>query len=85
MSSGYSVKKQIECICPRCDRKHKMSLFWTGKLPPRKLCINCKEISLSLDEEVNSSPTSIKSSIINIGKSYPLDPDSRARDLEYEF
>jgi transposase-like protein len=31
-----------KCICPRCNRKHKMRLFWTGKGTPKKHCKNCK-------------------------------------------
>jgi len=33
-----SVNKKVPCICPRCESKHDVDFFYTGKLPARKFC-----------------------------------------------
>ncbi len=38
----YDSKKKIECICPKCGQKHKMTLHWIGRGVPRKYCALCK-------------------------------------------
>jgi len=38
-----SPKKFTDCICPRCETKHKMRLYWVGKLPARKYCWTCNK------------------------------------------
>ncbi len=35
-------KKKIECICPKCGQKHKMTFHWIGRGTPRKYCALCK-------------------------------------------
>lgn len=44
-ASGYGTK-QVECKCPNsnCNKKHKMTLYWVGKLPAPKLCSSCRGI-----------------------------------------
>jgi len=38
----YDNKKKVECICPKCGQKHKMTLHWIGRGIPRKYCPLCK-------------------------------------------
>lgn len=37
-----SSRRSIKCICPRCGKKHKLSLFWTGDGIPKKYCKKCQ-------------------------------------------
>jgi hypothetical protein len=39
---SFNDKLKVECICPKCDQKHKMSLHWIGRGTPRKYCSGCK-------------------------------------------
>ena len=39
---NYNDKIKVECICPKCDRKHKISFHWIGRGIPRKYCPACK-------------------------------------------
>jgi len=34
---------QVECICPKCDKKHIMNFHWIGRGTPRKYCQNCRD------------------------------------------
>jgi hypothetical protein len=36
-------KTKVECICPKCDKKHIMNFRWIGRGTPRKFCPSCKE------------------------------------------
>ena len=36
-------KSKVECICPKCDKKHIMNFHWIGRGTPRKYCHNCRE------------------------------------------
>ena len=36
-------KSKVECICPKCDKKHVMNFHWIGRGMPRKYCQNCRE------------------------------------------
>ena len=38
----YDAKKKVECICPKCGQKHKMTFHWIGRGIPRKYCPPCK-------------------------------------------
>jgi hypothetical protein len=38
----FDNKKKVECICPKCGQKHKMTLHWIGRGIPRKYCALCK-------------------------------------------
>ncbi|CAB1084096.1 hypothetical protein D1AOALGA4SA_11629 [Olavius algarvensis Delta 1 endosymbiont] len=38
----YNDKVKVECICPKCDRKHSLNLHWIGRGTPRKYCHACK-------------------------------------------
>ena len=40
--SQYNDKKKVDCICPKCGRKHVMSFHWSGRGTPRKYCPPCK-------------------------------------------
>jgi hypothetical protein len=36
-------KSKVECICPKCDKKHFLSFHWIGRGTPRKYCQNCRD------------------------------------------
>lgn len=38
----YYDKNKIECICPKCGKKHVMNFRWIGRGTPRKFCPSCK-------------------------------------------
>ena len=38
----YYDKMKIECICPKCGKKHVMNFRWIGRGTPRKFCPLCK-------------------------------------------
>jgi hypothetical protein len=38
----YNDKTKVECICPKCGRKHIMTFHWIGRGIPRKYCPLCK-------------------------------------------
>jgi len=35
-------KAYVECICPKCRKRHTMQLHWTGDFTPRKYCKQCR-------------------------------------------
>ena len=35
-------KVKVECICPKCGKKHVMNFHWIGRGTPRKFCPLCK-------------------------------------------
>lgn len=35
-------KMKVECICPKCGKKHMMNFHWIGRGTPRKFCPPCK-------------------------------------------
>ena len=35
-------KTRVECICPKCGKKHVMNFHWIGRGIPRKFCPLCK-------------------------------------------
>jgi len=35
-------KMKVECICPKCGKKHMMNFHWIGRGTPRKFCTLCK-------------------------------------------
>lgn len=35
--------KLVECMCPKCERKHKIKMKWTGRGVPRVYCRACRE------------------------------------------
>jgi hypothetical protein len=39
---SYNEKKKVDCICPKCGRKHVMAFHWIGRGIPRKYCPSCK-------------------------------------------
>jgi len=39
---NFNDKLKVECICPKCGQKHKLSLHWIGRGTPRKYCSSCK-------------------------------------------
>jgi|GEM_PF-2182978 len=43
----YNAKMKVDCICPKCDRKHVMAFHWIGRGIPRKYCPSCKGSYLS--------------------------------------
>ena len=36
-------KSNVECICPKCDKKHLLNFHWIGRGTPRKYCQNCRD------------------------------------------
>jgi hypothetical protein len=35
-------KMKVECICPKCGKKHTMNFHWIGRGTPRKFCPLCR-------------------------------------------
>jgi Zn finger protein HypA/HybF involved in hydrogenase expression len=35
-------KGKVDCLCPKCNKVHKMNFMWTGKGMPRKFCPECR-------------------------------------------
>lgn len=42
-------RTSVECICPRCGVRHKLSFFWSGRGVPKKYCIVCKGVISAFD------------------------------------
>ena len=38
----FNDKMKVECLCPKCGRKHVMTFHWIGRGTPRKYCPSCK-------------------------------------------
>ena len=38
----FIIKTDVECICPKCKKRHTMQLHWTGDFTPRKYCKQCR-------------------------------------------
>lgn len=36
-----SLKRNIECKCPKCQKVFYRNMIWTGRLPARKFCDEC--------------------------------------------
>lgn len=36
-------KSKVECICPKCSRRHIMAIHWIGRGTPRKFCSVCRD------------------------------------------
>jgi len=37
-------KTKVECICPKCGRRHVVNFHWVGRGTPRKFCPLCKNL-----------------------------------------
>ena len=37
-------KMKMECICPKCGKKHFVNFHWIGRGTPRKFCPPCKGV-----------------------------------------
>ena len=59
MSSLRSHRRYIVCICPKCNKKHKHHIFWTGKGVPRIFCSICKSIA----DEDNIEPYAVNNKV----------------------
>lgn len=35
-------KMKVECLCPKCGKKHVMNFHWIGRGTPRKFCQFCR-------------------------------------------
>ena len=46
--SAPGTRKERWCLCPRCGRKHKKTIFFTGKGTPKKFCRLCNR---QIDEQ----------------------------------
>jgi hypothetical protein len=40
---GDIYKSKVECICPKCGKRHVMNFHWIGRGTPRKFCSSCRE------------------------------------------
>jgi hypothetical protein len=38
-----SANKLIKCLCPLCNKIHKLMIHWTGRGIPRIYCDTCKK------------------------------------------
>lgn len=65
MSDG---EKTIRCICPKCGRKHKRALFWSGRGVPKKFCNNCAPIVQDIER------FSVRSFLLNNGARRETEP-----------
>ena len=36
-------KSKVECLCPKCGKKHTMNFHWIGRGTPRKYCQSCRD------------------------------------------
>lgn len=36
-----SLKRNVECKCPKCQKIFYKNMIWTGRLPARKFCDEC--------------------------------------------
>lgn len=36
-------KSKVECLCPKCGKKHIMNFHWIGRGIPRKYCQSCRD------------------------------------------
>jgi hypothetical protein len=36
-------KSKVECLCPKCGKKHIMNFHWIGRGMPRKYCQSCRD------------------------------------------
>lgn len=36
-----SVEKRTECVCPKCEKKHFLKIYYTGTGIPKKYCNLC--------------------------------------------
>ncbi len=36
-------KSKVECLCPKCGKKHVMNFHWIGRGIPRKYCQSCRD------------------------------------------
>jgi len=36
-------KLKVECICPKCGKRHILNFHWIGRGKPRKFCQNCRD------------------------------------------
>ena len=37
-------KMKVECICPKCGKKHFVNFHWIGRGIPRKFCPPCNGV-----------------------------------------
>ena len=42
MTDERVAAKTIPCLCPRCQKRHKQRIFFTGSGTPRLYCYDCK-------------------------------------------
>ena len=42
MTDERVAAKTIPCVCPRCKKRHKQRIFFTGSGTPRLYCYDCK-------------------------------------------
>ncbi len=43
-------KRPVECRCPKCSKKHILSIFWTGTGTPRMYCHQCREVITGISD-----------------------------------
>ena len=42
----YETRTAVECLCPKCGRKHMMNFHWIGRGMPRKFCKHCRSVAV---------------------------------------
>jgi uncharacterized protein (DUF983 family) len=38
-----SMETETECVCPKCSKRHKTMMFYTGRGTPRVFCDACRK------------------------------------------
>lgn len=38
------TKRAVQCLCPKCNKRHSAKLFWTGSGTPRLYCQRCRDL-----------------------------------------
>ncbi len=65
-------KNSVKCRCPRCDKIHYLSFFWTGRGMPRKYCHRCRDVVVHINSQgvYETSPDAYR---VNRGKGNTAD------------
>ena len=56
-----AVAKMTDCMCPKCGKKYRRSIYWTGYTVPKIFCNVCR---ISINQFNNDEPSIIRVSVI---------------------